>query len=321
MESMIVVQEELVDELFSKIICCDSYLFLIPNNAASMWRIDIGNGKATQIDIGIKEEEKKIQGKFKTAYLWHNKLHLFGHGINACVVYDMDSGNYKRVSLGNEKMRLSHVMASDEEFCYLPVLNQDMIMKYDCQSSSIACIKVHLDGIHVNYATIFQNKIVLAVPNDSLLFIDLKSWETMTKTMNVIPEEYKDDEAIYRRIIRNGKTTIIIPSATGTLYYSRNGSDYSEIIIDDKCFRGKKRGFPRYEFDLLTDDKLYIQSRVDGGVCEIDLESVAIARHMPYIPKEIIREISTNVLRIKKEPMIKEKKDIILSDFINYVFI
>ncbi len=320
LDKLITIHENVVDELFSKIIECDKYLFLIPYNANSVWRINVDNAVLTKIEIGIKEEEKGIKGKFKTAYLWNNRLHLFGHGINACIVYDISTCHYERISYGHgNMMQFSHVMATDDRYCYLPVLNQNLMAKYDCNDSSLSCFDSQLKGIHVNFATVLQNEIVLAISNDSLVFINRDNNEMTIKKMGVIPDKYKDDESLYRRIIKHGDLTIIVPSAVGNLYYSHNDQDYKEIKLDDKSFRGKTRGFMRYEFDLLTEDKFYIQSRVDGEIYEIDLEDINIAKRMPYVPQEIVRDISANVLRIKNEPMLKEELDICLFDFIGNV--
>ena len=321
MDEMIIVQENSVNELFSKIISYDNYMFLIPDNANNMWRINTDNDEIIEIDIGLKEEEKGIKGKFKTAYLWNNRLHLFGHEINACIEYDLDSYDYKRINYEDQNtvIKFSHVMATDGRFCYLPVADQDMIVKYDCDNRLISYINVDFNNVHTNFATVIQNHIIFSISDDSIMLVNLETMSITTKKMRVLPEDYKNDEAIYRRIIRRGETTIIIPSAIGELYFSHDDKDYESIKLDDKSYKGKKRGFSRYEFDLLTEDKLYIQSRVDGEVYEIKLDDLEIIKHMPFITKDAIRIISSNIIKIKNEPIITEEVDIGLSDFIGFV--
>ncbi len=313
------IDDTTTKQLFVKMIEYEDSIYLIPYNASTLWKIDTSTGILDKISIGLTDDEIQIQGKFGTASLWNKKITMYGSNVEGIVVWDISTSSYTRIDNDDSGRKIgykfNHVIAQQGERCYLPIGEKKNIVEYDSDKAIVKYICVDAYETRCNSMTVYGDTLIMSVVPDSIIYYGLKNNETTIKKIGILPN---DKNGLFRRVIKKDGKTVILPSEVGKLFYSVGGMGFKEVLLDDKTLNGMKEGFAKYEFDLVFDNCLYIQSRVDGEVYVIDLDTMAVTKRFFKLDNESVDRISVNFIRHSSEA-VQEDEIRTINHFINAV--
>lgn len=322
-ESFVVSEVVFIDELksqnlFSQIIKYKEYIYLIPDNASTMWRVNTEDLAAEPIHIGLNRAESLLRNKFRACYTWKDRLYLFGFNVHGIVQYDFKSHSASRIDMTTlergEDLSFGHFMVSDDNICYLPARESTDVIRFDCDNSKLDKIVLpNIDADYYNSACIFRREKYFTTNNDGLVVLDSGDRLIKNTALNLLPA---NGAKIYRRIIVDEDKIILIPSTRNTCFYMSEPGVYSSILIDNKHFR-TNYDYTRYEFVFDVERKIYLQSRIDGEVYIFDRDTMSLEKHYISIDSEKIDAISEVLLKQSRIPVAVENVDMTLSNLVN----
>ena len=254
---------------FNAIVKSGNYIYFSPGEAEDCWKFDINTKQYEKVDIGLSFTEKNMIGKFSAVISKNDSLYFFGNVIRGIIVYNIKTGEYKRISgyfnellkKGIERIRLINYYTLHDDKIYLALNKYNYILEFNFKDDTY---KIHQIGNDINehFFAMASYKENLIITNQNGVEIIWNEKQGVLKRQDYISSEYRSNAHFntklrYVFVIKN--TIIYVLLKDSTIYYRDiDEQKLHKIVLPNEFF--SDRFSITYRFAFCLNDELYLQA-------------------------------------------------------------
>ena len=257
-------------------------LYFAPYNTKDMWCFDLLNRKYEKIELGLSEDEKIIQAKYRSCMLYDKKILLVGEQLKELLLVDIESGKIKRYSgfiPELEKRRRNQKSEYFNENCiiyngvvYFPILTSNSVMAFYIEEERYVIYDV-ADDCSDGYCSIdhkmnqfilvnWKDELIKWTPGEGVIYKSCLKFLTYT-------------DKGYRTQLHSKDNTILFAG-----YENQIGIiDNHDKIVRKLSFQDSTNSYFKegrcymFRFVIQENNIIFFQTRIDGKIYQMDLNN------------------------------------------------
>lgn len=317
---------EITDYDFIEIKKVGDFLFIAPYNADNLFCFSVKEENFTQIKLPLSDAEILMEGKFRQIFHIKDSIYFIGWNLKLIIklgLLDLEMKRIEGFASDSDTLARDGVVIGDD--LYIPFSEENAILHIKTIDDSWEKIAID-NGCSKGYETITQTAqgFIMTDVNDNKISYDINDGKIQFQELQIMSkfqtqyQEFPYSQQYQKVFLYQGKE-YYFPICEGTVYEVSKWGDKKEIAYRYPYDARFKFHYSKYEMIQKHKNKIYFQTRTNGDIYELNLDTDRIQRYILQVPLEQKEALINTAIKYKYQNIVSETDIYELKSFIVYI--